>query len=63
MREVSVTRLSDAIRDAVIRANTVMTPDIKRQLEHGQELESEPVAAPASTALSPPCQCLGVLVP
>ena len=45
MREVSVTRLSDAIRDAVIRANTVMTPDIKRQLEHGQAQETQPVAS------------------
>lgn len=45
MREVSVTRLSDAIRDAVIRANTVMTPDIKRQLEHGLEQETQPVAS------------------
>jgi len=32
MREVSVTRLSTAMRDAVIRANTVMTADIKRHL-------------------------------
>jgi len=45
MREVSVTRLSDAIRDAVIRANTVMTPDIKRQLERGQAQETQPVAS------------------
>ena len=45
MRELSVTRLSDAIRDAVIRANTVMTPDIKRQLEHGLEQETQPVAS------------------
>jgi fumarate hydratase subunit alpha len=45
MREVSVTRLSDAIRDAVVRANTVMTPDIKRQLEHGQAQETQPVAS------------------
>jgi fumarate hydratase subunit alpha len=44
MREVSVTHLSAAIRDAVIRANTVMTPDIKRQLERGQQRETASVA-------------------
>ncbi|MGE5334408.1 MAG: fumarate hydratase [Nitrososphaerota archaeon] len=44
MRDVSVTRLTAAIRDAVIRANTVMTPDIKHQLEQAQEQETGPVA-------------------
>ncbi|HKT39212.1 MAG TPA: fumarate hydratase [Ktedonobacterales bacterium] len=73
MREVSVTRLSDAIRDAVIRANTVMTPDIKRQLERGQEQESEPVASAVIADLlenaaiahaehSPMCQDTGMVV-
>jgi fumarate hydratase subunit alpha len=73
MRDVSVTRLSDAIRDAVIRANTVMTPDIKRQLERGQQEESEPVAsaviadllenaAIAQAEQIPMCQDTGMVV-
>jgi fumarate hydratase subunit alpha len=73
MREVSVIELSDAIRDAVIRANTVMTPDIKRQLERGQERESEPVAsaviadllenaAIAQAEQIPMCQDTGMVV-
>lgn len=44
MREVSVTRLTGAIRDAVIQANTVMTPDIKRYLTRANEDETGPVA-------------------
>src|SRR5690348_14172162 len=73
MREVSVTRLSDAIRDAVVRANTVMTPDIKRQLERGQEQETEAVASAVITDLLenaaiaqaeqiPMCQDTGMVV-
>ena len=73
MREVSVTRLSDTIRDAVIRANTVMTPDIKQQLERGQEQEIQPVAsaiiadllenaAIAQAEQIPMCQDTGMVV-
>ena len=73
MREVSITRLSDAIRDAVIRANTVMTPDIKRELERGLEQETQPVAsaviadllenaAIAQAEQIPMCQDTGMVV-
>ena len=73
MREVSVTRLSTAIRDAVIRANTVMTPDIQRQLEVAQQTEAEPVAravigdllenaAIAQAEHIPMCQDTGMVV-
>lgn len=44
MREISVHRLTDAIGEAVILANTVMTPDIQQKLEKGQADESSPVA-------------------
>lgn len=44
MREISVQRLTDAITEAVILANTVMTPDIARKLEEGQTAETTPVA-------------------
>lgn len=73
MREVSVTRLSAAIRDAVIRANTVMTPDIRQQLERGQEHETGAVAravisdllenaAIAEAEKTPMCQDTGMVV-
>lgn len=73
MREVSVTRLTAAIRDAVIRANTVMTPDIQRQLEAAQQTEAEPVAravigdllenaAIAQAEHIPMCQDTGMVV-
>ncbi len=44
MREVSVQRLTEAISEAVVLANTVMTPDIARKLEEGQTAETTPVA-------------------
>lgn len=44
MREIPVQRLSEAISEAVILANTVMTPDIQRKLEEGQQAEASPVA-------------------
>lgn len=44
MRKVSVARLTEAIRDAVVQANTVMTPDIERHLTQANEQETEPVA-------------------
>lgn len=44
MREVSVTRLVGALRDAVIRANTVMTPDIQRELTRANDTETASVA-------------------
>ena len=44
MREIAVQRLTETISEAVILANTVMTPDIQRSLEEGQERESSPVA-------------------
>jgi fumarate hydratase subunit alpha len=73
MREVSVTQLTAAIRDAVIRANTVMTPDIQRQLEAAQQTEAEPVAravigdllenaAIAQAEHIPMCQDTGMVV-
>ena len=73
MREVSVTRLSAAIRDAVIRANTIMTPDIKRQLEAAQHEETGTVAravigdllenaAIAQADRIPMCQDTGMVV-
>ena len=73
MRDVSVTRLSTAIRDAVIRANTVMTPDIKRQLEAAQQAETGTVAravigdllenaAIAQADRIPMCQDTGMVV-
>ena len=73
MRDVSVTRLSAAIRDAVIRANTVMTPDIKRQLEAAQQAETGTVAravigdllenaAIAQADRIPMCQDTGMVV-
>lgn len=73
MRDVSVTRLSAAIRDAVIRANTVMTPDIKRQLEVAQQTETAAVAravigdllenaAIAQAERIPMCQDTGMVV-
>jgi len=73
MREVSVTALTGAIRDAVIRANTEMTPDIKRRLEAAQGEESGTVAravigdllenaAIAATEHIPMCQDTGMVV-
>ena len=73
MREVSVTRLSAAIRDAVIRANTIMTPDIKRQLEAARQTETGTVAravigdllenaAIAQADRIPMCQDTGMVV-
>jgi len=73
MRDVSVIRLSAAIRDAVIRANTVMTPDIKRQLEVAQRTETGTVAravigdllenaAIAQAERIPMCQDTGMVV-
>jgi fumarate hydratase subunit alpha len=73
MREVSVTQLSAAIRDAVIRANTVMTPDIKRHLERAHEEETGEVArtvisdllenaAIAEAERMPMCQDTGMVV-
>ncbi len=73
MREVSVTRLSEAISDAVIRANTVMTPDIKRHLERAQQEETGQVArtvisdllenaAIAEAERTPMCQDTGMVV-
>lgn len=44
MREIPVQRLTEAISEAVIVANTVMTPDIQRKLEEGQQAEASPVA-------------------
>lgn len=51
MRDVSVARLSAAIRDAVIQANTVMTPDIRRRLEHGRDEEDSQTARAVITDL------------
>jgi fumarate hydratase subunit alpha len=73
MRDVSVTRLSTAIRDAVIRANTVMTPDIRRRLEVAQGEETGTVAravigdllenaAIAQAEHIPMCQDTGMVV-
>jgi fumarate hydratase subunit alpha len=73
MREISVTRLSAAIRDAVIQANTVMTPDIKRGLERGRDEESGQTAravigdllenaAIAEAERIPMCQDTGMVV-
>jgi fumarate hydratase subunit alpha len=73
MREVSVTRLTTALRNAVIRANTVMTPDIKRQLERGHHAETQQVAqavigdllenaAIAEAERIPMCQDTGMVV-
>lgn len=72
MREVSVTQLTAAIRDAVIRANTIMTPDIRQRLEAAQEetgsvaravisdlLENADIAA---TEHIPMCQDTGMVV-
>ncbi len=44
MREVSVQRLTEAISEAVILANTVMTPDIEARLQAGLSGEATPVA-------------------
>src|SRR6185312_5914923 len=44
MREVSVQRLTEAISEAVILANTVMTPDIEARLQAGLSDEATPVA-------------------
>ena len=44
MREISVRRLTEAISEAVILANTVMTPDIERKLNEGLSGETTPVA-------------------
>lgn len=44
MREISVQRLTEAISEAVILANTVMTPDIAQRLEEGHAAETTPVA-------------------
>jgi len=44
MREVSVQRLTEAISEAVILANTVMTPDIEARLHAGLSDEATPVA-------------------
>ncbi|HZC07114.1 MAG TPA: fumarate hydratase, partial [Ktedonobacterales bacterium] len=44
MREISAQRLTEAISEAVILANTVMTADIERTLREGQSRETSPVA-------------------
>lgn len=44
MREIPVQRLTETISEAVVLANTVMTPDIERKLEEGQDAETSPVA-------------------
>lgn len=73
MRELSVTALTGAIRGAVIRANTVMTPDIRRRLETAQGEENGTVAravigdllenaAIAETEHIPMCQDTGMVV-
>lgn len=73
MREVSVTRLTAAIRDVVIQANTVMTPDIERHLRQSNEQETGPVAravigdllenaAIARSERVPLCQDTGMVV-
>ena len=73
MREIPVTRLSAAIRDAVIQANTVMSPDIERHLTSANAAETGPVAravigdllenaAIARTEGVPLCQDTGMVV-
>ena len=51
MRALSVNDLSEAIRGAVIQANTVMTPDIRSRLERGRAEEPGQTARAVITDL------------